>query len=66
MGLKQDFISLRTPDGHPPQGFHAYPELPRAIFDDFIAAGLIEQDSYEAGGRIVFRLTREGSTRGGA
>ena len=68
--LKRDFISLRTQDDRAfelltAQGFHVCPvELDRVIFDDFIAASLIEQDgSEDSEDRIVFRLTSDGHAR---
>ncbi|ULO25091.1 hypothetical protein [Methylocystis sp. SB2] len=68
--IKRDFISLTTQDGRAlalstPQGFQSCPvELPRAIFDDFLVAGLIEQDGLEdSEGRVVFRLTSDGYAR---
>jgi hypothetical protein len=40
-------------------------ELPRPIFDDFLRAGMIEQDRAEdADGRIFYRLTDAGRTCG--
>jgi hypothetical protein len=68
--LKRDFISLMTQDGRAlslsaPQGFRASPiELPRAIFDDFIAASFIKKDGPEnSEGRTVFRVTPDGRAR---
>ncbi|SRR6266446_1582897 len=68
--LKREVISLATHDGRAltlstPQGFSARPfEIPRAIFDEFLAASLIEQDGPEdSGGRILFRLTLDGYSR---
>jgi hypothetical protein len=41
-------------------------ELPRAIFDDFIKARLIEQDRpQDSDGRIFYRLTADGRSRPG-
>jgi hypothetical protein len=51
--LKRDFISLCARDGRAiglttPAGFSTtHVELPRVMFDDFIAAALIEQDRPE-------------------
>ena len=40
-------------------------EFPREIFDDFIAASLIQQDGQEdAEGRTFYRLTEDGLARG--
>ncbi len=68
--LKREVISLATYDGRhlrltTPQGFSACPfEMPRAIFDECLAAKFIEQDGPEdSDGRILFRLTQAGSSR---
>lgn len=68
---KWDFISLKSRDGREvslstADGFKSSPvELPRAIFDDFLAASLIKQDgSEDQDHRIVFRLTADGVARG--
>jgi len=68
--LKQEVISLATHDGRHltlsiPQGFTASPfTMPRAIFDECLAANFIEQDGREdSDGRILFRLTRAGRSR---
>ena len=69
--LKRDFISLKSRDGHDvslstPDGFTSCPvELPRAMFDDFLAASLIKQDGAEdQNHRVIFRLTADGVARG--
>ena len=71
--LKRDFISIVTREGRAirlttPTGYSSTPiELPRAMFDDFVAASLIEQDRPEdSDGRIFFRLTADGRTRAAA
>jgi hypothetical protein len=67
--LKREMITLTTYDGRAltlsAQGFTACPvEVPRAIFDEFLAANLIEQEGREdSEGRIFFRLTPAGHTR---
>jgi hypothetical protein len=68
--LKRELISLTTHDGRAlsmstPNGFVSCPvELPRVMFDDFVAASLIEQESPEdSDGRIVYRLTEDGYAR---
>jgi hypothetical protein len=68
--LKREVITLTAHDGRhlslsTPQGFSACPfEIPRAIFDEFLAAKLIEPDGPEGpGGRILFRLTQAGYSR---
>jgi hypothetical protein len=68
--LKREVISLATHDGRhltlsTPQGFSACPlEMPRAIFDECLAAKFIEQDGpEESDGRILFRLTQPGRSR---
>jgi hypothetical protein len=71
--LKRDFICLVASEGRAIGlttlgGISAtHIELPRAIFDDFIAASLIERDRPEdSDGRILFRLTVDGRTRAAA
>ena len=60
--LKRELICLATRDGSAislsARGFVSCPvELPREMFDDFIATSLIEQDSPEdSDGRIIYRL----------
>ncbi len=68
--LKREMITLATADGRAvglekPTGFRAgLVELPRPIFDDFLAASFIEQDRPEdEDGRIFFRLTADGKAR---
>jgi hypothetical protein len=68
--LKRDFIPLCARDGRAmglttPAGYSTtHIELPRVMFDDLIAAALIEQDRPEdSDGRILFRLTVDGRTR---
>ncbi len=64
--LKRDLISIRGPNGESgfstPQGFRtSIFELPRAIFDDYLAASFIEQDGPEdEQHRLMFRLTSDG------
>ena len=65
--LKREMITLATADGRAfglqlPSGFRSTSvELPRPIFDDFLAASFIEQDRPEdEDGRIFFRLTADG------
>ena len=69
--FKKEFIFLGTADGQSlgitvPLGFSNNAiELPREIFDDFLAASLIEQDGKEdAEGRTIYRLTEDGIGRG--
>jgi hypothetical protein len=68
--LKRDFISVRGPNGESgfstPEGFKSNIfELPRAIFDDFIAASFIAQDGQEDNQhRLIFRLTADGRATG--
>jgi hypothetical protein len=68
---KADFITLKRRDGRnlslsTPQGYQACPvELPRSIFDDFVAANLIRQGGPEdENQRIIFNLTVGGLVRG--
>ena len=68
--LKREIITLTTRDGQPismrtPSGFNSGQiELPRSIFDDYLAASLIEQDRPEdSEGRLFFRLTKDGRAR---
>jgi hypothetical protein len=68
--LKRDIIYLCGRDGEPlamstPPGFQSsHFELPRAIFDDFYEARLIEQEGPEdSSGRIFYRLTPDGRAR---
>jgi hypothetical protein len=68
--LKREFISLVAEDGRvvtmrTPSGFSSGQiEVPREIFDDFLAASFIEQDRPEdSDGRIFFRLSRDGRER---
>jgi hypothetical protein len=68
---KRDFISLKSREGRDvslstPGGLKSCPvELPRSIFDDFLAASLIRQDGAEDENHgIVFRLTVDGVARG--
>jgi hypothetical protein len=67
--LKRDLITLTAQDGramemHTTTGYHACRvELPREIFNDFIAASFIKQDGPEdAQGHMIFRLTPDGHT----
>jgi hypothetical protein len=69
--LKRDFISLKHRDGRDlalstPQGYRKCPvELPRSIFDDFLAASLIRQGGpADENQRIIFNLTIDGVARG--
>jgi hypothetical protein len=69
--LKRDFISLKHRDGRnlalsTPQGLLECPvELPRSIFDDFLAARLTRQvGPADENQRIVFNLTVDGVARG--
>ena len=63
-------ITLTTADGRAvgmeiPTGFRSsVVESPRPIFDDFLAASLIEQERPEdEDGRIFFQLTADGKAR---
>jgi hypothetical protein len=69
--LKRDFISLKRRDGRDlalstPQGYQACPvELPRSIFDDFLAASLIRKGGpTDQDQRIIYNLTIDGVARG--
>ena len=69
--IKKDLISITTSDGRAlglgtQSGFSSGQlELPREIFNDFLAARLIEQDRREdSEGRIFFRITADGRARG--
>jgi hypothetical protein len=69
--LKRDFISLKHRDGRDlalstPQGYRRCPvELPRSIFDDFLAASLIREGGpADESHRIIFNLTIDGIARG--
>ena len=71
--LKRELITLMTHDGKSvglttPQGFSTGQlEMPRSMFDDFVAASLIEQDRQEdSDGRIFYRLTKDGLARSAA
>jgi hypothetical protein len=64
--LKQDALSLITPDGRgltmqTLQGFKVRVEPPRAVLDDFLAQSFVVQDGPEdEAGRRVYRLTADG------
>ncbi len=63
--LKQDMLSLVTPDGHKLtqscNGFEGLVQPPRAILDDFLAQHYVAQDGpQDEEGRIIFRLTPDG------
>jgi hypothetical protein len=68
--LKRDFIYLADRTGKAlavatPQGYHTGPvELHRSIFDDFMAASLIQQDGKASDDKIMFALTPDGMGRG--
>jgi hypothetical protein len=68
--LKKDSICVCTSDGRCRRIESSWifnrSELPRAIFDDFIDARLIEQDRpQDSDGRIFYRLTADGRGRPG-
>ena len=69
--FKREFIFLGNAAGQSlgitmPLGLNTNAiELPREIFDDFLAASLIRQDGKEdAEGRTIYRLTEDGLARG--
>jgi hypothetical protein len=67
--FKRELITLTTQQGRSvglrASGYSTSTiEIPRVMFDDFLAASLIEQHGPEdSDGRIFFRLTRDGRER---
>lgn len=69
-GYRRETITIRHKHGgaltlNLPGGYEGILELPKAIFEDWKAAGLIKEDGPEdERGITIFRLTRDGKSRG--